>query len=212
MIAALFVERGGCYSGLPHVDAWDITRDARRYYGPHSVVAHPPCQLWVNFAYVNFARWGGEHNRPGNDGGCFSAALDAVRTFGGVLEHPAHSRAWSTFQLPAPDRNGGWTKTTWGPAWVCEVWQSAYGHKARKRTWLYYCGHDAPIDLRWDHPEASHQIGFHDQRGKERNKPTISGKAASATPIKFRDALIQLAESAGNPYRRLPIAEPVTKA
>ena len=46
MIAALYVAKGGCYSGLPGVDAWDEERDARRYAGPWPVVAHPPCQRW----------------------------------------------------------------------------------------------------------------------------------------------------------------------
>ena len=43
MIAALFVATDGCYFGLDGVDPWDIHRDARRYTGPHPVVAHPPC-------------------------------------------------------------------------------------------------------------------------------------------------------------------------
>lgn len=68
MIAALFVETNGVYFGLPDVDPWDEPRDARLYAGPHPVVAHPPCQLWVNFAALNYKRYGGEHNRPGNDG------------------------------------------------------------------------------------------------------------------------------------------------
>ena len=34
MIAALYVETGGCYFGLSHVDPWDRTRDARAYAGP----------------------------------------------------------------------------------------------------------------------------------------------------------------------------------
>lgn len=75
MIAALFVATGGCYFDLEGVDPWDETRDARLYNGPHPVVAHPPCQLWVNFAALNYKRYGGEHNRPGNDGGCFASAL-----------------------------------------------------------------------------------------------------------------------------------------
>lgn len=195
MIAALFVQKGGCYYGLPGIDPWDAERDARTYAGPHSVVAHPPCQLWTRFAHVNFARWGGEHNRPGNDAGCFAAALAAVRKHGGVLEHPAFSDAWKAHQLVRPHKIAGWREAGTGE-WVCEVWQSAYGHKARKRTWLLYCGQEKPFELWWDRPEAEYQIGFHDQRGKERNKPTISGKAASATPPKFRDALIDLARLA----------------
>lgn len=89
MIAALYVEAGGAYFGLANVDPWDEARDARLYDGPYPVIAHPPCQLWGAMANVNYARWGGDHNRPGNDGGCFAAALDSVRRFGGVLEHPA---------------------------------------------------------------------------------------------------------------------------
>jgi len=194
MIAALYVENGGCYFGLEGVDPWDESRDARLYDGSFPVVAHPPCQLWGRFCHVNFKRWGGEHNRPGNDGGCFKAALDAVRKWGGVLEHPAFSDAWKAFNLPRP-HNDGWQQH--GRDWVCEVWQSAYGHKARKRTWLLYSGTVAPFELNWERPDGTHQIGQHDQRGKARNKPTISGKAASATPILFRDELIKLAEQSG---------------
>ena len=74
-IAALYVETGGTYFGLEGVDPWDQERDAREYPGPHPVVAHPPCNLWVNLAALNYKRYGGEHNRPGNDGGCFLYAL-----------------------------------------------------------------------------------------------------------------------------------------
>lgn len=193
MIAALYVETNGCYFNIPGVDPWDEKRDARLYAGPYPVVAHPPCQLWTRFAHVNFKRWGGEHNRPGNDQGCFKSALEAVRRYGGVLEHPAFSDAWKAYNLPRPVQ-GKWLQV--GTDWVCEVWQSAYGHKARKRTWLLYNGNNQPGPLKWDRPQATHQIGQHDQRGKDRNKPTISGKAASATPIEFRDALIQIAKGA----------------
>jgi hypothetical protein len=142
MIAALFVETGGCYFGLPDVDPWDKVRDARLYAGSLPVVAHPPCQLWTRFAHVNYARWGGEHNRPGNDEGCFKAALAHVRRCGGVLEHPAFSDAWKAHALPRPV-GLGWQRSLDG-LWACEVWQSAYGHKARKRTWLLYCGDKPP--------------------------------------------------------------------
>lgn len=189
-IAALFVQPDGCYVGLSHVDPWDKTRDARNYAGPHPVVAHPPCQLWGAMANVNFARWGGEHNRPGNDGGCFAFALYAVERWGGVLEHPAATRAWARYGLlkpPAP----GWHQS--GRGWVCEVWQSAYGHRANKATWLYYRGARAPFDLRWARIVGTHQIGFQDQRGKARNKPTLRPREANATPVEFREELLRLA-------------------
>jgi hypothetical protein len=194
VIAALFVETNGCYFGLPNVDPWDKQRDARNYAGPHPVVAHPPCQLWVNFAALNYKRYGGEHNRPGNDGGCFAHALKCVREFGGVLEHPASSNAWAEYGLVRPGRDS-WAQSArvdergWGE-WSCEVWQSAYGHPARKRTWLLYAGSESPFDLNWERNPGTHQVGWFD-----RIKPTLGKKAANATPPAFRDALLDLARN-----------------
>lgn len=197
-VAALFVQPDGCYAGLPGVDAWPEARDARRYDGALPVVAHPPCQLWGALAQVNFARYGGDHNRPGNDDGCFAAALNAVCTRGGVLEHPAKSRAWAAYGLPAPV-GIGWKKSLFG-GWVCEVWQSAYGHRANKATWLYYSGVNPPFDLRWERPVGTHQIGYEDKKAGRKNKPTLSKREANATPIEFRDELLRLAMMANPDY------------
>jgi len=185
-VAALFVDPRGPYPILL-ADVWPIERDARRYAGSAPVVAHPPCQLWTNLAYVNFKRWGGEHNRPGNDGGCFAAALASVRQCGGVLEHPAFSHAWDAYRLGKPGALG-W-RYVGDREWVCEVWQSAYGHRARKRTWLLYVGLVPPAELRWDRKPGTHQCGFFD-----RIKPVISKRLASETPLEFARALIDLAK------------------
>lgn len=91
-IAALFVATGGCYFGLPHVDPWDVQRDARRYAGPWPIVAHPPCE--------RFGRWAGKE--IGQDGGCFEAALTVARLYGGIIEHPADSHAWRLYGIKAP--------------------------------------------------------------------------------------------------------------
>lgn len=190
MIAALYVEKNGVYYGIKGVDPWDEGRDARLYKGPYPVIAHPPCQRWGNMAFVNYARWGGEHNRPGNDGGCFKAALESVRRFGGVLEHPKNSRAFDKYGIIKPTKMG-WEDT--GNGWVCEVWQSAYGHRANKATWLYYVGLNRPPEMDWRRIVGTHQVGFYDQRGKSRNKPTLTKKEALTTPILFRDALINIA-------------------
>ena len=120
MIAALFIQPDGCYSEVPGIDLWPEDRDARTYAGPYSVVAHPPCQRWGKFARVNFKRWGGEHNRPGNDGGCFASALRSVRTYGGVLEHPAQTYAFAEYDLPRPS-------IEWAP-----IWGSPWGSAARE--------------------------------------------------------------------------------
>src|SRR4051812_28296119 len=132
-IAALYVQTNGCYSGLDGVDVWGIERDARRYNGPHPVVAHPPCERWGRF-------WHGSTRKPhqykmGDDGGCFEAALNAVRTYGGVLEHPADSNAWRHFGIAPPMRGCGWMSAG-DRGYTCYVEQGHYGHFSRKPTWL----------------------------------------------------------------------------
>jgi len=194
-VAALFVETGGVYFDLDGVDPWDVGRDARHYAQNMPVVAHPPCQLWGKFAKVNYKRWGGEHNKPGNDGRCFESALSSVRRCGGVLEHPASTYAWEAYGLQKPVEIG-WNQVA-EREWVCEVWQSNYGHLAAKRTWLLYVGSIKPMELNWARGEGKYQIGFRDKRGKSRNKPTISGKNASRTPEAFRDVLLSIARNSG---------------
>jgi hypothetical protein len=144
-------------------------------------------------AYVNFKRYGGEHNRPGNDGGCFEFAWNAIRNWGGVLEHPAFSHAWKEYGLKKPEVGWTWDENiAEGNVWTCEVWQSAYGHKARKRTWLAYCGDvDEPMALDWTREPGTHQCGWFD-----RIKPTLGKREASATPLAFAEVLVALAQKA----------------
>lgn len=192
-VVALFVDPGGIYPELV-LDCWGPAKDARLYDGPQPVVAHPPCQLWVNFAALNYKRYGGGHNRPGNDGGMFASALRSVRMWGGVLEHPADSNAWPAHGLVPPDRdNCGWKRVSLSE-WTCEVWQSAYGHPARKRTWLYYCGLTHPAPMRWTREPGTKQVGWFD-----RIKPTLGKKEAMATPEAFASALIRLARHSSWP-------------
>lgn len=187
MIAALFVRKGGAYYGIPDVDPWPVERDARLYAGAWPVVAHPPCSRWCQLAYVNQKRYG---HKVGDDGGCFAAALDAVRRWGGVLEHPAFTHAWPAFQLARPPR-AGWAQSIDG-GWVCQVAQVAYGHRARKMTWLYYSGARPPPPMIWTEPVAQVLVGFMANRGG-RDVPRIHQTEAASTPPAFRDALLNLA-------------------
>jgi hypothetical protein len=194
-VAALYVQPNGCYAGEAGIDAWDEKRDARKYTGNLPVIAHPPCQLWGALAFVNYKRWGGKHNKPENDGGCFESALANVNRCGGVLEHPAKTRAFKKYGLEKP-KGIGWQKS--GDGWVCEVWQSAYGHRANKATWLYYKGKNPPYELKWGRVKGTHQVGQQCRQGIRkdepwRNKPSLGKKEANATPIEFRDELIKLA-------------------
>lgn len=196
MIAALFVERGGPYWNLPGMDPWDEERDARKYRGPHPVVAHPPCARWCRLAGLVEARWG--HKR-GEDGGCFKAAVRAVRKWGGVLEHPAYSDAWPAFGLPTPVE-GAWQQGLCG-GWVCHVEQGRYGHQAKKATWLYAFGvRELPaLDFRRIPDRESKALaswcGNH-VKSLGRPRPRIGKAFAARTPPMFRDVLLRIARSA----------------
>jgi hypothetical protein len=193
-IAALFVDPAGVYAGLPDVELWDEARDARQYVGPWPVVAHPPCNRWtVPLAYVNQTRYG---HRVGDDGGCFEAALAAVRTWGGVLEHPRDSIAWSRFELPRPRREC-WVASLLDVGVATVVDQHAYGHPCKKETWLYYVGPEPP-PMRWARAPAGLPVVSW-LRGaawyREHGRKAITRAEASATPIAFRDVLLEMARS-----------------
>jgi hypothetical protein len=188
-VAALYVDPNGVYAGLPDVEVWDESRDARLYAGPWPVVAHPPCNHWCQLASVNAARY--ETFRIGDDGGCFAAALAAVRRWGGVLEHPAYSLAWSRYELPVPVR-GFWSQGLDDDGCVTEVSQVAYGHTARKRTWLYLIGE--PVALDWREPPHTHVVGAGIHSGESTWAPRDENSLR--TPPEFRDVLLAMARSA----------------
>lgn len=202
VVAALYVETGGCYFGLPDVDPWDEARDARLYAGPHPVVAHPPCARWGRY-------WHGSPRKPhqyrlGDDGGCFAAALAAVRQWGGVLEHPAYSHAWRQYRLDWPRARGKWEPADFQGGWTCCVEQAHYGHIARKATWLYAHGVDLPDFIWGAAPQRLPQVAV-ERYGYEKARRTgvmayIGGKDKSkvraATPPAFRDVLLSIARTA----------------
>jgi hypothetical protein len=124
-VAALYIDPRGPYPTMAGVDAWDATRDARKYDGPWPVVAHPPCGPWGSLQHLSR-----------KDSPLLALrAVEQVRAWGGVLEHPARSGLWAYYELPLPgappDEFGGYT---------IEVTQVEWGHVARKRTWLYLVG------------------------------------------------------------------------
>lgn len=201
MIAALYIEADGVYAGLPGVDCWMIDRDARRYPGPFPVVAHPPCTRWGRFA-------GGPPTNPGAyeigaDDGCFRSALAAVRRWGGVLEHPADSKAWPAFGIVKPKRGAGWVRADEHGGWTCYVEQGHYGHFSRKPTWLYAVGCDLPNLIWGPSPQrlpayAVERYGYEKARrigvlaavgGKNKTK------IRNATPVEFRNVLLTMARS-----------------
>lgn len=196
MIAALFVETNGCYFGLPGVDPWDIQRDARLYEGPHPVVAHPPCERWGRFAKGSMTK---QVHQVGDDGGCFAWALHSLKMWGGILEHPAHSKAWAAFGIPTPPKAGWLEVGSNGRMWTCEVEQGHYGHGARKKTWLLAVG-PKPQELIWGPAEQRLPAKRLAERGYESARRcgaigNMSSQQRQRTPPAFRDLLLSIARN-----------------
>lgn len=195
VVAALFVETGGCYFGIKGVDPHDVTRDARKFRGPGPVIAHPPCARWGRLWWV-----GGR--RKGDDDGHFLFALSAVRLYGGVLEHPEGSSAWPAHGLLAPPRSGGWVPAGDMMGWTCCVEQGHYGHRARKATWLYLCfkGGIPPLELKWGRSTPAPSVNSKPQAPRPGRRASRTGicqrmsrRQRLATPPEFRDVMIALA-------------------
>lgn len=189
MIAALFVADNGPYVGIEGVDAWTESRDARLYPGPHPVVAHPPCERWGRYAR--------KYGRIGQDDACFESAVNAVRRFGGVLEHPQGSLAFALFQLPVPPSRG-WSNPDKHGGRSCCVYQGHYGHRAPKATWLYSVG--GFPELIWG-KTAPRDLSHLSEQARRRAIKTgicqrLSRRQRMITPDPFRNILIEIARGA----------------
>lgn len=196
-VSALFVEAGGVYFDDSRVDPWDESRDARLYKGPGKVICHPPCQRWGRY-------WGGgpmlhgtsRQRLKGDDNGCFAHSLWAVRTFGGVIEHPEASHAWGWYGLTKPPRGGGWIKADEFGGWTCCVAQGYYGHPGQKLTWLYAKGVCRP-ELKWGKAPGKQLMedGFYSKEERARLVKTgivqrMSARQRAATPVEFKELLM----------------------
>lgn len=180
-VAILFARQDSNYKAMAGCDVYDIDRDARTFAGGMPVVAHPPCRAWASLRH---------HAKP-RDGEKDLAffAIDAVRTNGGVLEHPWLSTLWSVAGLPESgsiDQWGGWT---------LPIDQNWFGHRARKRTRLYIVGvtprqiPEIPIVL----GEATHTVGLWSGRDRSRCRPSIAKWEYENTPPALAEWLVELA-------------------
>lgn len=183
-VAALFVREDSIYKTMPGVDAWDAARDALAWPGGYPVVAHPPCRAWGQLR--RFAK-----PRPG-EMDLAPWAVEQVRRWGGVLEHPAKSSLWPALGLPEPalrDSYGGWTMP---------LLQFDWGHRASKATRLYIVGIE-PRDV----PAVPLVLGVAPCviGGSKRNKagvrrqdrPEISKQDRERTPVDLAEWLVALA-------------------
>lgn len=178
-VAVLFARADSVYKSIPGCDVWDMERDARKWPGGSSVVAHPPCRAWGRLRHFakprvdekELALW----------------AVKQVRAFGGVLEHPVASTLWGAAGLPAPgarDEFEGWT---------LPVYQHWWGHRAEKATLLYIVGCD-PKDI----PQMPYRIDepTHVVQSRKRvnHRPHITKAEREHTPSEFADWLCELAK------------------
>lgn len=185
LVAALFVRQDSIYKTMPGVDAWDMERDARRWPGGGPAVAHPPCRAWGRLRHM-------ANPRPDEKDLAYFA-VDCVRRFGGVLEHPKKSTLWPAAGLPSPgerDEFGGWT---------LPINQNWWGHRAEKGTWLYIVGCE-PSEL----PTIPMVLGSapfvvstgstnHIPKGAPGWRPAISHAEREHTPPALAEWLVEVA-------------------
>lgn len=189
MIAVLFARHDSVYKTMPDCDVWDIDRDARRWPGGGCVIAHPPCRAWGRLR--TFAK-----PRP-DEMDLAVWAVEQVRKWGGVLEHPRASLLWPHCDLPMPgyrDHCGGFT---------LPIHQHWLGHRAEKATLLYIVGcepRDTPaFPLRIDEP--THIVGTSGRRndgtkivpGDPRWRPEIPKAERERTPRAMAEWLCSVA-------------------
>jgi len=184
-VAALYVDEAGPYSKLPGVDIWPVSRDARKYPGPVPVVAHPPCGPWGRLSHLCTRQ----------DPQLALAAVKQIAQFGGVLEHPAHSKLWAHLDLPRPN------ELPFRGFWTLRVDQVRWGHVARKPTWLLFSKISPSVVGPLPPPRSpTHWIGG--SKTDPHRPPGMgfaSGVQARRTPEPFARWLVSLARGASTP-------------
>lgn len=131
-------------------------------------------------------------------------AVEQVRSNGGVLEHPAHSKLWAAAGLPAPGQVDEWG------GWTLPISQRWWGHRAEKATWLYIVGvqpkqiPDIPLKL----GEATHVVcssrrdgGVRLVKGMPGWKPDMKKPEREATPPELAAWLCELARRCRRPVQ-----------
>ena len=175
-VAVLYARRDSVYRLFSLCEVFDVERDARTFGGGLPVIAHPPCRAWGQLR--TFAK-------PREDEKELAFhAIEQVRKFGGILEHPLRSTFWDAAKVPSAgriDEYGGFRFP------ICQHW---FGHRAEKPTYLYVCGVQpkevppTPFTIR----EASHVI-----ESRSRRRPAVTKSEREHTPLMLASWLVRLA-------------------
>lgn len=171
-VAVLFARHDSVYKTLPGCEVFDKSRNAMSFRGNMPVIAHPPCRTWGKLAH--FAK------APIHEPAYASWAVQQVRLYGGVLEHPLNSKLWRKSRLPDfkkinIDRWGGWTLST------VQWW---FGHLSLKPTLLYIVG-ISPNDI----PRQEYRLIDFSLRTVE----SLSKRQRELTPVAFAEWLVEIA-------------------
>ena len=177
MVAVLFAHDDSIYKRLPGCDVWDKARDARLWPGGEPVITHPPCRAWGRLRH--FA-----HPEEG-ERDLAMWAVEQVRTWGGVLEHPYASLLWPVAGLPRPGRMDAYGGLT---LWISQWW---FGHRADKPTLLYIvgCASMSLPALPYKLGEASHVI---QSRKRVGSRPHVSKAEREHTPLALARWLVEV--------------------
>jgi len=186
-VSVLFARSDSIYKTLCS-DVWDSERDAMLWPGGNPVVAHPPCRSWGRL------RWAAKPQRGERE--LAIRAVEMVRVWGGVLEHPAHSRLWAELPLPKPGKD----TDRWG-GFSLSVEQKWWGHSCDKATWLYVCGiarADVPSFPMTFLESTKVVTSSLYRKGNPRWKPHCTKAEREQSPIDFARWLLLLAERAAS--------------
>src|SRR5215470_14399010 len=138
VVAALWCSEDSHYRELKGVEVWGIQENALRYAGPWPIIAHPPCGPWGMLRHLSFEE---------DDHGI--RAMELVHQYGGVVEQPSGSQLFKQYAIRpfVTHAPGSEIQVEAGVPHVEVLNQGDYGHRARKRTLLYW--YKPPSILSW---------------------------------------------------------------
>jgi hypothetical protein len=177
-VSVLFAARDSVYKTIPGLDVWDEDRDALNWPGGNPGIFHPPCRLFSRLRHLSTA--------PESEKHLAHWSVFKVRRYGGVLEHPAHSRLWDEALLPSPGQSDNY-------GFSYDLDQYWFGHSGKKRTWLYICRLDPehvpvhPIRL------AGGYADLFASAGRKYVPGSRHSGIRSATPLAFAQWLVEVA-------------------
>lgn len=176
MVPVLFCQEESIYKKL-NCDVYDEKRNALNFSRCEAAIYHPPCRLWSKLKQFSNADESEKYL------GVWSVRM--VRNNGGILEHPAYSSLFDCCNIPKPGFSDEY-------GFTIQVNQFDFGHKVRKKTWLYICGLPKDSELLYYPKRPGKPKHKFFTKKQKNNLPEIAKKERSATPKKFAKYLVKI--------------------